>query len=218
MGGHARMVAPHCYAPADAADAARRRSSAPHLLDVAPGRWLDDRRILVADGRVEAILRPGEPAPDDAVPVVRRRPTGSSPGSSTATATWSASWSTPGSRRSTTSPAQEALSGVRNARDTLRAGFTTVRDVGTFWAFVDVALRDAIDAGWTPGPRMQCAGAFITCPGGGGDVTGDAPSMGLPDGLRFGVVRDAGRGARAGPGADRRRRRASSSASSPARS
>ena len=88
------------------------------------------------------------------------------------------------------SPAQEALSGVRNAHDTLRAGFTSVRDVGTFWAFVDVALRDAIDRGWTPGPRMQCAGAYITCPGGGGEVTGDAPSMGLPDELRFGVVRD----------------------------
>ena len=83
------------------------------------------------------------------------------------------------------------MSGVRNARDTLRAGFTTVRDVGTFRAFVDVALRDAIDRGWTPGPRMQCAGAYITCPGGGGEVTGDAPAMGLPDDLRFGVVRDA---------------------------
>ena len=89
-------------------------------------------------------------------------------------------------------PAQEAMSGVRNARDTVRAGFTTVRDVGTFWAFVDVALRDAIDRGWTPGPRMQCAGAYITCPGGGGEVSGDAPSMGLPDGLRIGVVRDEG--------------------------
>jgi imidazolonepropionase-like amidohydrolase len=44
--------------------------------------------------------------------------------------------------------AQEALSGARNARDTLLAGFTAVRDVGTFRAFVDVALRDAIDAGW----------------------------------------------------------------------
>ena len=52
--------------------------------------------------------------------------------------------------------AQEALSGARNARDTLLAGFTTVRDVGTFRAFVDVALRDAIDAGlgaWPPHAR-----------------------------------------------------------------
>src|SRR5262249_41516414 len=70
----------------------------------------------------------------------------------------------------------------------IRAGFTSVRDVGTFWAFVDIALREAIDEGWTPGPRMQCAGAYVTCPGGGGEVTGEAPSMGLPNGLRFGVA------------------------------
>ena len=52
--------------------------------------------------------------------------------------------------------AQEGMIGVRNARDTLQAGFTSVRDVGNYRAFVDVALRDAIDAGWTPGPRMMC--------------------------------------------------------------
>ena len=39
------------------------------------------------------------------------------------------------------SPAQEAIIGVRNARATLEAGFTTVRDIGTFRAFVDVALQ-----------------------------------------------------------------------------
>jgi imidazolonepropionase-like amidohydrolase len=86
--------------------------------------------------------------------------------------------------------AQEALSGVRNARDTLRAGFTTVRDVGTFRAFADVALRDAINAGWLPGPRMRVAGAYVTCSGGGGDITGLAPDVDavVPHELRFGVV------------------------------
>ena len=73
--------------------------------------------------------------------------------------------------------AQEAMSGVRNARDTLQAGVTSVRDVGTFRAFVDCALRDAIDAGDTPGPRMLCAGAYVTVSGGGGDVTGLAPDV-----------------------------------------
>jgi imidazolonepropionase-like amidohydrolase len=81
------------------------------------------------------------------------------------------------------------MTGVRNARTTLAAGFTSVRDVGTFRAFVDVALRDAIDAGWTPGPRMQCAGAYVTAPGGAGDVTGLAHDVVLPADLRFGVVR-----------------------------
>jgi imidazolonepropionase-like amidohydrolase len=86
--------------------------------------------------------------------------------------------------------AQEALSGVRNARTTLLAGFTSVRDVGTFRAFVDTALRDAIDAGDVLGPRMMCAGAFVTSSGGGGDVTGLAPDVDafLPRDLRYGVA------------------------------
>jgi len=90
----------------------------------------------------------------------------------------------------TRSGAQEAMTGVRNARDTLMAGFTTVRDIGTFRAFVDVALRDAIEAGWVEGPRMMCAGAYVTCPGGGGDLTGLAPDVDalVPRELRFGVT------------------------------
>ncbi len=87
-------------------------------------------------------------------------------------------------------PAQEALVGVRNARDTLMAGFTTVRDVGTFRAFVDVALREAIDEGWTPGPRMRCAGAYVTSSLGGGDIPNLAVDVDerLPRDLRFGVA------------------------------
>jgi imidazolonepropionase-like amidohydrolase len=71
------------------------------------------------------------------------------------------------------SEADEALSGVANATATLHAGFTTVRDVGTFRAFVDVALRRAIEAGHLAGPRMMCAGAYVTCPGGGGACRAD---------------------------------------------
>ena len=89
-----------------------------------------------------------------------------------------------------TTPSQAAIYGVKNARDTLLSGFTTVRDVGTFRAFVDVALREAIEAGWVEGPRMQCAGAYVTCPGGGGDLTGLAPDVDavVPRELRFGVT------------------------------
>lgn len=92
----------------------------------------------------------------------------------------------------TTTAAREAMTGVRNARDTLLAGFTTVRDVGTFRAFVDCALRDAIEAGWVAGPRMLCSGAYVTVPGGGGDVTGLAGDVDavLPRDLRFGVSRN----------------------------
>lgn len=88
------------------------------------------------------------------------------------------------------SGAQEALSGVRNARETVNAGFTTVRDVGTFRAFVDVALRGAIEAGDVVGPRMMCAGAYVTSSWGGGDVTGLAVDVDevVPRELRFGVA------------------------------
>ena len=88
------------------------------------------------------------------------------------------------------SGAQEAIVGVRNAKDTLESGFTTVRDIGTFRAFVDIALREGIDAGWFPGPRMMCAGAYVTTPGGAGDVTGLAVDVDgvVPRELRFGVT------------------------------
>jgi imidazolonepropionase-like amidohydrolase len=86
------------------------------------------------------------------------------------------------------SAAQEAFTGVPNARDTVLAGFTTVRDVGTFRAFVDVALREAIEAGDVLGPRMMCAGAYVTSSGGGGDVTGLATDVEVPRDLRFGVA------------------------------
>jgi imidazolonepropionase-like amidohydrolase len=84
--------------------------------------------------------------------------------------------------------AQDVLRGVRHARDTLRAGFTTVRDVGTWRGFTDVALRDAINDGTVEGPRMFVAGAYITVNGGGGEVTGLAPDVVIPADFRRGVA------------------------------
>ena len=88
-------------------------------------------------------------------------------------------------------PAQEAFSGVHNARATVMAGFTTVRDVGTFRSFVDVDLKDAIEKGFVKGPRMACAGAYVTVSGGGGDVSGLAVDVVIPKDLRFGVANSA---------------------------
>lgn len=84
--------------------------------------------------------------------------------------------------------AQEmAYVGLRNARATLNAGFTTVHDVGTFRGLSDVALRNAIDSGEVQGPRMNVVGAYITIPGGGGEVTGFAPDVQVPADMRMGV-------------------------------
>jgi imidazolonepropionase-like amidohydrolase len=69
-----------------------------------------------------------------------------------------------------TTPGHDALWGARNALVTLGAGFTTVRDMGPTWPFVDVDLRDAIDAGAVPGPRMMVAGSYVSSTGGAGDA------------------------------------------------
>lgn len=91
-----------------------------------------------------------------------------------------------------TSPQLTALIGAHNARVTLEAGFTTVRDVGTYRGLTDVALRDAIAQGLVPGPRMFVAGAYITSPGGGGELNGVVPNDQLPADMRLGVVHNAG--------------------------
>jgi imidazolonepropionase-like amidohydrolase len=78
----------------------------------------------------------------------------------------------------------------RYAEATLTAGFTTVRDVGTYVSWLDRALRDEIRVGKTPGPRMQIAGYYLTIPGGGGDLTvPGVKESEVPARLRAGVAR-----------------------------
>jgi len=67
-------------------------------------------------------------------------------------------------------PGRDALWGARNARVTLLAGFTSVRDMGPSWPYVDVDLRRAIDDGAVPGPRMMVAGNYVSSTGGAGDA------------------------------------------------
>jgi imidazolonepropionase-like amidohydrolase len=72
-------------------------------------------------------------------------------------------------------PPLRMLRAVGNARRTLRAGFTTVRNLGLFVKtggyLLDVALAKAIDAGWIDGPRVVPAGHAITPTGGHLDPT-----------------------------------------------
>jgi imidazolonepropionase-like amidohydrolase len=60
---------------------------------------------------------------------------------------------------------REALIGAKNARVTLEAGFTTIRNVGAS-GYSDVALREAINAGDVPGPRMLVSGPALSITGG----------------------------------------------------
>lgn len=160
------------------------------LLDVVDGTVDPAGGVLVRDGRVERTLGPGEPSPGDAATLDLGALT-ILPGLVDCHTHLVGEIESAAIPAIATTAAQEALAGVRNARDTILAGFTTVRDVGTFRAFVDVALRDAIEEGTVLGPRMQCAGAYVTVSGGGGEVTGQAPDVILPGDLRFGVADSA---------------------------
>ncbi|SEF13122.1 Imidazolonepropionase [Burkholderia sp. WP9] len=74
------------------------------------------------------------------------------------------------------SSASKALSGLHLARQYMRFGFTTMRDMGTFdeaWPGID--LRNAIDAGILPGPRLIIAPHMISASGGHGDMQGAFP-------------------------------------------
>lgn len=74
-----------------------------------------------------------------------------------------------------------ALRGAVNARATLEAGFTTVRDLGSF-GFADIALRDAINEGDALGPRTLVSGEPLSITGGHGDDTYLAPEFNYTDG------------------------------------
>ena len=159
-----------------------------HVLDVERGLTLDAQSIRIEDGRIAALA----PWRDDAA-------TGAE------VIDWSAYTVLPGlmdmhshlvgdiqsaniAAPLLSSAAQDALAGAANARATLQAGFTTVRDVGCYRAFTDVALRDAIASGQVPGPRMFVAGAYLTVTHGGGEVTGFAPDVVVPAEMRRGVA------------------------------
>jgi imidazolonepropionase-like amidohydrolase len=158
---------------------------ADRVVDVEAGEVRAGRVVLVRGERIEAVLDPGRTVPEGAAMV-------DLPGHTLLPGLIDCHTHLVGELQGSGIPAvdrsaaQETLSGVANARATVLAGFTCVRDVGTFRAFVDVALRDAIRDGIVPGPRMAVAGAYVTVPGGGGAVTGLAPDIKLPRDLRFG--------------------------------
>ncbi len=93
-------------------------------------------------------------------------------------------WAT---RAATETPELNALRGVPYARATLRAGFTTVRDLGASLGFADVALALAIESGWVEGPRMITSGHAISITGGHCEITGFAPGV-LEGGPKEGVA------------------------------
>ena len=147
-----------------------------HLFDPASGRYLDNATLVVANHRIQSVEGPGFQPPAGA-----------------RTIDLSAEYVLPGlidchthlgSRadryeevdKFKDSPFDSAIAGVVNARKTLEAGFTTVRDVGSL-PFLAVDLRNNINAGFIPGPRIVASGPGISITGGHGDLNNYAPEV-----------------------------------------
>ena len=158
-----------------------------HLIDVEAGRVLTDQCVTITNARIAAVARCT--TPPKGAQVIDWRGYTVLPGlidlhTHIADVGQSADIAEPIDK----GPAETAFAGAKNARDTLMAGFTSARDVGTFRVFGDVKLREAITAGLIPGPRMAVAGTYLTIPGGGGEING-LPEGKVPPEMRFGVVR-----------------------------
>ena len=135
-----------------------------HLLDVKSGKTLSDQTLVVEDGKIVSSGASAEAKiPSDAVRIELPNAT-VLPGFIDAHThlTMDPKF---GYETLALSTSRQALTGAKNARLTLLAGFTTVRNVGAK-EFSDVALRDAINAGDVPGPRMLVSGPPLSITGG----------------------------------------------------
>jgi len=135
------------------------------LLDVRSGRILTDQTILFEDGRVTAVGQ--APPPPGVVPLDLGGLT-CLPGLIDVHVHLTSDPSHAGYSGLGVSMPRSTVTGVKNARITLQAGFTTVRNVGAS-GFTDVALRDGINAGDIDGPRMQVSGPPLGITGGHAD-------------------------------------------------
>ena len=138
-----------------------------HVLDVKTGKLLSDQTIVIEDGKIVSVGGAAEAkAPADAIRIDLSNAT-VLPGLIDAHThlTMDPKF---GYERLGLSIPREALTGAKNARLTLQAGFTTVRNVGAA-GYSDVALRDAINACDVPGPRMLVSGPPLSITGGHAD-------------------------------------------------
>ena len=134
---------------------------AAHLLDVKSGKTLDNVNVVIEGDRISSVT---QGAPPSGAKVITLPSATLLPGFIDAHThlTYEPNF---GYQELGISIPKEALIGAKNARVTLEAGFTTVRNVGAR-GFTDVALRDSINEGLVPGPRMLVSGPPLSITGG----------------------------------------------------
>jgi len=135
-----------------------------HVLDVKTGKTAADQMLVIEDGKIVSTGPAAEAkVPADAVRIELPNAT-VLPGLIDAHTHLTMDPKFGYERLSVSAP-RATLTGAKNARLTLLAGFTTVRNVGA-GDFTDVALRDAINAGEVPGPRLLVSGPALSITGG----------------------------------------------------
>jgi imidazolonepropionase-like amidohydrolase len=160
---------------------------AAHVVDARSGRVLDRQIVLISGDRIEKVGASPEVVIPPGATVIDLGSATLLPGLIDCHTHLTSDPRNAGYRSLGISAPREALTGAKNARITLEAGFTTVRNVGAS-GYSDVALRDAINSGDVPGPRMLVSGPPLGISGGHCDENLLAPEFnyhaeGVADGI-----------------------------------
>jgi len=151
--------------PAPQPAAKRTLVRAGHLLDVKTGKLLDGQTIVVVGDTIQSIAPTAEVQAQAGDTVVDLGGLTVLPGLIDVHTHLTMNPDFDPYRELTSTDAKEAINGVVNARATLMAGVTSVRNVGAN-GFTDVDLRDAVNAGQVPGPHMLVSGPLLGITGG----------------------------------------------------
>ena len=138
---------------------------AAHMLDVKTGKLLDGQTIVVAGDTIQSISPTASVAAQPGDQVIDLGGMTVLPGLIDVHTHLTMNPDFDPYRELTSTDAKEAINGVVNARTTLLAGFTSVRNVGA-GGYTDVDLRDAVDSGQIAGPHMQVSGPLLGITGG----------------------------------------------------
>ena len=177
-----------CFAQSQSQPSARTLVRAAHLVDVHAGRLLDAQTLVVSGDRIVTVQPTSQVQAQLGDTVIDLGTATLLPGMIDVHTHLTSDTNFDPYHELSTSVAKSALIGARNAKVTLEAGITTVRNVGAD-GFADVDLRDAINEGLIEGPHMQVSGPALGITGGHMDnnllpeayhVTEDGVADGIP--------------------------------------
>lgn len=157
--------------------------TADRMVDVVAGRYADRPAITIVDGRITAVGRQGGATPAGARTVALPAGMTLLPGLIDVHVHLTSDPTISGYKGLELTDSFWQVVGVANAKRTVEAGFTTVRNLGSAW-YDDVGLKQGIDRGYVPGPRIIPATFALGATGGHCDGSGEFPpsfSLGRAD-------------------------------------